>query len=152
MHSGGDPAGTTSGVPSVSRRATAGNRVAPGTRPKQNKIWLWTAVNHFNQGILAWVLGNRSAETFKRLWQVVKRWKSYFYVTDGWKVYPTFIPDEDQIVSKTYMTRVENENTRLRHYLARLHRKTLCYSKSEAMLSYSIKLLLYYLKYQSIPT
>ncbi|MDV2997858.1 MAG: hypothetical protein N4J56_007563 [Chroococcidiopsis sp. SAG 2025] len=40
-----------------------------------------------------------------------------------------FIPDGDQIISKTYMTRVEGENTRLRHYLARLHRKTLCYSK-----------------------
>jgi hypothetical protein len=32
------------------------------------------------------------------------------------------------------MTRVEGENTRLRHYLARLKRKTLCYSKSEQML------------------
>ncbi|NEQ80703.1 MAG: IS1 family transposase [Moorea sp. SIO2I5] len=32
------------------------------------------------------------------------------------------------------MTRIESENTRLRHYLARLHRRTLCYSKSsEAM-------------------
>lgn len=50
------------------------------------------------------------------------------------------------------MTRVENENTRLRHYPARLHPKTLCYSKSEEMLSYSIKLLLQYLKYQIIPT
>jgi hypothetical protein len=38
--------------------------------------------------------------------------------------------DGDHIVSKTYMTRIEGENTRLRHYLARLHRKTLCYSKS----------------------
>ncbi len=73
-------------------------------------------------------------------------------MTDGWKVYPGFIPDGDQIVSKTYMTRVENENTRLRHYLARLHRKTLCYSKSEQMLRYSIKLLLHYLKYQVVPT
>lgn len=27
-----------------------------------------------------------------------------------------FIPEADQIVSKTYMTRVEVENTRLRHY------------------------------------
>ena len=26
---------------------------------KKNKIWLWTAVNHFRQGILAWVLGER---------------------------------------------------------------------------------------------
>ena len=40
----------------------------------------------------------------------------------------------------------------LSHYLARLHRKTLCYSKSEQMLKHSIKLLLHYLKYQIVPT
>ncbi|MDX2254793.1 MAG: IS1 family transposase, partial [Pseudanabaenaceae cyanobacterium bins.39] len=56
------------------------------------------------------------------------------------------INPEDHIVSKTYMTRVEGENTRLRHYLARLHRKTLCYSKSKEMLQISIRLLLFYLK------
>jgi IS1 family transposase len=75
------------------------------------------------------------------------------FLCDRWlDTLPIFIPDGDQIISKTYMTRVENENTRLRHYLARLHRKTLCYSKPEAMLRYSIKLLLYYLKYQIVPT
>jgi IS1 family transposase len=62
----------------------------------------------------------------------------YFYITDGWSVYPGFIPEGDQIISKTYMTRVEGENTRLRHYLTRLHRKTLCYSKSEEMLRHSL--------------
>ena len=88
-----------------------------------------------------------SAETFKPLWKLVEKWQCYFYVTDGWKVYPGFIPDGDQIVCKTYMTRVEGENTRLRHYLARLKRKTLCYSKSEAMLKHSIRLLIHYLKF-----
>ena len=29
---------------------------------------------------------------------------SFFYVTDVLKVYPLYIPDGDQIVSKTYMT------------------------------------------------
>ena len=88
-------------------------------------------------------------------------------VTDGWSVYPGFIPEGDQIISKTanraggnlqlasggcaYMTRVEGENTRLRHYLARLHRKTLCYSKSEEMLKHSIRLLLHYLKFWDVP-
>lgn len=47
----------------------------------------------------------------------------------GWSVYPGFIPDGDRIVSKTYMMRVEGENTRLPHYLARLYRLTLCYSR-----------------------
>jgi hypothetical protein len=72
-------------------------------------------------------------------------------VTDGWKVYPNFIADEDQIISKTYMTRVEGENTRLRHYLGRLKRKTLCYSKSEQMLRHSIRLLIHYLKFGDVP-
>jgi insertion element IS1 protein InsB len=48
------------------------------------------------------------------------------------------------------MTRVEGENTRLRHYLARLHRQTLCYSKSIEMLGYSIRLLIHYLKFQEV--
>ncbi len=90
------------------------------------------------------MLGDHSAKTFAPLWKVVATWQCYFYVTDGWSVYPGFIPQGDQIVSKTYMTRVEGENTRLRHYLARLHRKTLCYSKSLDMLAHSIRLLIHY--------
>ena len=55
-----------------------------------------------------------------------------------------------KIISKTYMTRVEGENSRLRHYLARLHRKTFCYSKSLDMLLYSVRLLIHYLHDHSI--
>lgn len=118
---------------------------------KKNKIWLWTAVNKSCPGILAWVLGDRSAATFKQLWKIITSWKSFFYVTDGYVVYTCFIDDCDHLVKKTYMTRVEGENTRLRHYLARLHRKTLCYSKSEEMLRLSIKLLLHYLQNGIVP-
>lgn len=78
-------------------------------------------------------------------------WQCHFYVTDGWLVYPGLIPEGDQIVSKTYMTRVEGANTRLRHYLARLHRKTLCYSKSVAMLGHLVRLLLHYLRFDDVP-
>ena len=112
---------------------------------------MWKAVDHFKKGILGWVLGDHSSKTFRPLWELIKSWKCYFYVTDGWSVYPYFIAEEDHIVSKTYMTRVEGENTRLRHYLARLHRKTLCYSKSVEMLGYSIRLLIHYLKFQEVP-
>ena len=63
--------------------------------------------------------GNHDVKRFKPLWDIVEKWRCYFYVTDGWKVYPMFIPDGDQIICKTYMTRVEGENTRLRHDMAR---------------------------------
>lgn len=58
---------------------------------------------------------------------------------------------EKRIVGKTYMTRVEGENTRLRHYLARQVRKTLCYSKSLDTLAASIRLLIHYLKFSDVP-
>ena len=108
-------------------------------------------MNHFKPGILGWVVGDHSAQTFAPLWAMVGLWQCFFYVTDGLKVYPQFIPEGDQIVCKTYMTRVEGENTRLRHYLARLHRKTLCYSKSLEMLKHSIRLLIHYLKFDDVP-
>ena len=82
---------------------------------------------------------------------MVSLWQCFFYGTDGYKVYPQYIPDGDQIVSKTYMTRVEGENTRLRHYLARLARKSWCYAKCVNMLKYSVRLLRHYLKFGDVP-
>ncbi len=117
----------------------------------KKKVWIWTAVDHFQAGILAWAVGDRSSATFAWVWQLIKWWQCYFWVTDGYKVYPQYIPHGDQIVSKTYMTRVEGENTRLRHYLARLHRQTLCYSKSVEMLKHSLRLLIHYLKFGDVP-
>lgn len=108
-------------------------------------------MNSHQAGVLKWVTGDRSQLTFSKLWGVVRGWQCFLYITDGWKVYPCFINDCDHLVSKTAMTRVEGENSRLRHYLARLHRKTFCYSKSLEMLEASIRLLSYYLKHWTIP-
>ena len=95
---------------------------------KKNKIWLWIAVNKGFARILAWTIGDRSAETFKRLWKIIKGWKCFFYTTDSYVVYPQFIDETDHIFSKTYMTRVEGENTRLRHYFANIFFFTLSLS------------------------
>ena len=82
---------------------------------KKNKIWRATAVNHLKPEILGWYL-ELVLQIFGDYGRRVGNWKCYFYITDGWPVYPMFIPDGDQIICKTYMTRVEGENTRLRHY------------------------------------
>ena len=65
---------------------------------------------------------------------MIHGWACFLYITDGYKVDPGLIDDcvrdsgaeHYRLVSKTAMTRVEGENCRLRHYLARLHCKTLC--------------------------
>nr|WP_230843446.1 IS1 family transposase [Gloeobacter morelensis] len=113
---------------------------------KKNKIWLWTAVNQRASGILAWVIGDPSSKTFEPLWRIVESWRCAWHVTDGYVVYKSFIEAQEQVISKTKMTRVEGENCRLRHYLARLHRETLCYSKTVEMLKLSVRLLVHYLR------
>ena len=59
------------------------------------------------------------------------------------KFYENFIPHAKHCAGKTFTTQIESLNCRLRHYLARLHRKTLCYRKSKTMLAVSLKLLIH---------
>ncbi len=77
-------------------------------------------MNQGYAGILALTIGDSSAEIFKFIWKIINGWKCFFYATDGDVVYAQFIDENDHIVSKTYMTRLEGENTRLRHYLSHL--------------------------------
>ncbi len=119
---------------------------------RKNKVWVWTAINHYVPGILAIQIGDRSGKTFEKLWKRIKTWNSQKYLTDGYCVYANYIsPQKHKVLPKILLTRVEGENTRLRHYLARLKRQTLCYSKSASMLRHSVKLLVHYLKYKTIP-
>lgn len=55
---------------------------------------------------LSLVVGRPERQNFcPTVGQIVRCWQCFFYVTDGWSVYPCFIAPGDQIVSKTYMTR-----------------------------------------------
>ena len=60
--------------------------------------------------------------------------------TDYWKAYEEIIPRYLHKQSKKETFTVEGYNSLLRHFLARLKRKTKCYTKSKEMLEYSIML------------
>ena len=65
-------------------------------------------------------------------------------MTDYWKPYEDFVPKKNHIQSKAETYTVEGYNSLFRHFLARLRRKTKCYTKSLKMLIYSVKLLMEY--------
>ena len=62
--------------------------------------------------------------------------------TDYWKPYENFVPKEIHVQSKAETYTVEGYNSLFRHFLARLRRRTKCYSKSAKMLLYSVLLLM----------
>lgn len=61
---------------------------------------------------------------------------------DYWKAYKEFVPKEMLVQSKAETFTVEGYNSLFRHFLARLRRKTKCYTKAKYMLVHSVKLLM----------
>ncbi|WP_373845846.1 IS1 family transposase, partial [Bacteroides heparinolyticus] len=60
------------------------------------------------------------------------------------KPYESIIPKEKHIQSKAETFTVEGYNSLFRHFLARMRRKTKCYSKKIEMLKLSILLLMHH--------
>ncbi len=88
------------------------------------------------------MLGDRSTATGKKLWDTLKNKEIQLVMTDFWKPYENFVPSDMHIQSKAETFTVEGYNSLFRHFLARLRRKTKCYSKSKKMLQYSVELLM----------
>jgi IS1 family transposase len=87
-------------------------------------------------------MGSRGTKTGKKLWQRIKDKVGGKVCTDYWKAYGEFVPDQQHAASKAETYTVEGYNSLFRHYLARLRRKTKCYTKAEYMLKYSVLLLM----------
>jgi insertion element IS1 protein InsB len=64
---------------------------------------------------------------------------------DYWKAYEHIIPKEKHIQTKAETFTVEGYNSLFRHFLARMRRKSKCYSKTVEMLKLSFLLLMHYL-------
>ena len=64
--------------------------------------------------------------------------------SDYWKPYQAIISKDKHVQSKAETFTVEGYNSLFRHFLARMRRKSKCYSKSVKMLELSILLLMHY--------
>lgn len=100
---------------------------------KRNKLWIWIAIPALTGRVLAIEMGSRGAKTLKRLWARLQHLKPFYVATDEWKVYRKVFPKSLLVQTKKLTARIESTNSRVRHYLARFHRKTFCYSKSPHM-------------------
>jgi insertion element IS1 protein InsB len=111
-------------------------------RFKKKYFWIWIAVDRDAKKFIHCTLGNRGSITGKKLWESIKDLAIESVCTDYWSAYGECIPPDQHIQSKAETYTVEGYNSFFRHFLARLRRKTKCYSKSPQMLEYSVKLLM----------
>jgi insertion element IS1 protein InsB len=63
--------------------------------------------------------------------------------TDDYPVYAKVLPETQHRPTKQHTTMIESRNSRIRQYLARFHRKTKCYAKSDFITEALLALLPY---------
>lgn len=97
------------------------------------KRWLWHAMDHASGEVLAYVLGERKDEVFKKLQALLKPFGIQHYYTDDWGSYERALPAERHTVSKKFTQLIERKHLTLRTRIKRLARKTICFSKLEKM-------------------
>ena len=110
--------------------------------PKKTAVWLWWAVDRTSRRVLGWALGDRNTETAQALGAQIPVGPGITYASDFWHSYANIFPPRQHIKGKAHTYSIESKNNQLRHYLARLHRKTHCYSKSLRNLRDSILFIL----------
>lgn len=107
---------------------------------KENKLWLWRAIDGQTRRPLAWELGDRSTETLGRLIKKVDDGQCDF-ITDEYPGFFTLIPEDRHYYGKDLTFPIEQSNSDLRHWLARFIRRSKSTTRSIAMLASSITLM-----------
>ncbi|WP_264845322.1 IS1 family transposase [Capnocytophaga catalasegens] len=108
---------------------------------KKNYCWIWIAVDRFGKRIIDFVCRKRNTLTFSKLYNRLKNKDINLFCSDYWKSYKELNPSKNLCQSKSETYTIEGFNSLIRHYLVRFKRKTKCYSKSQKMIEYSLKLL-----------
>ena len=89
---------------------------------------------------MAWVLGNRDAATFRRLYEKVKHLKNCIFYTDDWNAFAKILPPKRHIIGKTHTIDIEHDNSNTRHHLGRFTRRTKVVSQLEHMVDITMRI------------
>jgi insertion element IS1 protein InsB len=101
---------------------------------KENKQWVWLAIDRETREVVGFALGDRSQETARQLWDSlpgVYRQCAVCY-TDYWEAYGCVLPKtRHRAVGKEsgQTSHIERLNNTLRQRMSRLVRKALSFSK-----------------------
>ena len=91
---------------------------------KANQRWLWFAVDHATNTVLAYVFGKRNDEVFKELKTLLQPFDIVRYYTDDWGAYQRHLETDKHEIGKRNTQKIERKNLNFRTCIKRLTRKT----------------------------
>ena len=106
-------------------------------------VYITYAINRCTKKVIDFVVGKRTKENIGKVITTVLLLNPGKIYTDRLNIYPSLIPAPIHNVFRYHTNTIERNNLTLRTHIRRLSRKTLCFSKSIAMLSACLKLYLW---------
>jgi IS1 family transposase/transposase-like protein len=109
-------------------------------KKKQQKLWIWTALNRDTRQLLDWECGRRDQKPLKKMVDRLTQWDVQRYCPDTWAPYAAVIPQE-KLVQRTATTHnLERHHCRHRHWFGRCKRKSMIISTSKEMVDLTMAL------------
>jgi len=112
-------------------------------KSKNNICYITYAINKKTKRIIDFVAGPRTKENLGKVIGTVNKLNPKRIFTDKLNIYPGLINRAIHTASAYKINHIERFNLTLRTHLKRLTRKTICFSKSKAMLENCLKIYLY---------
>src|SRR4051812_9803829 len=106
----------------------------------ESKVWLWRAFDPVARRTLAWELGGRDDATRRRLLDKVGV-EGHVFLTDDREGFRRLIPAEQLFTGKDLTFPIEQDNSDIRHHLARFRRRSKVTSRARHMVDGALRLL-----------
>lgn len=110
---------------------------------KGRECWVCVAVERESGKPVDISVGRRTKKTLGKVVETLNLSKALRVYTDGLDIYKSLINNQIHTIRPYQINKVERLNLHLRNSLKRLCRKTICYSKSRAMLEACVRLCLW---------
>ncbi len=119
---------------------------------RANKRWIWLALCRATRQIVAYVIGDRSEASCRKLWErIPATYRAAHCFSDFWEAYQLVIPSEQHTAvgkESGETAHIERWNNTLRR---RFVRKTLSFSKSDWMHEICLRLFLHRYNLSCLP-
>ena len=107
---------------------------------KDEKLWIWKAINHATGELIDWECGDRSEKTAASLIERLKKIGARLYIADEYAVYANLIPIGQLYQGKDKTHGIERNNGRQRHWFARFRRRSIVVTKAVWMVDVTMAL------------
>ena len=109
-------------------------------RYKGNRIYIAYSLNSQTREVIDFIVGRRNKTNLMKIISTLLLTDAKQIVTDKLNIYKELIPNEIHSTKHRGINYIERQNLTLRTHLKRLNRRTICYSKSIAMLYAVVKI------------